>query len=76
MDLKEIRRKKFAEFTDSCRRVGGKPMRVTEDLHFCYLDDFTIELGQHRGSIYGNFLIKKEGKMLGVAFDQRTLTVI
>lgn len=76
MSMEELRKKKFWEFTDSCNTMGGKPRKVTEHLMFCDIDGFSIELALHRDSIYGNFLIRKDGQRLGVSFDQRTLTVI
>jgi len=76
MEMEELRRKHFTDFADSCKRMGGKHRKVTEHLHFCDIDGFTVEFALPFKSIYGNFIIRKNGRRLGVSFDQRTITVI
>jgi len=76
MSMEKLRESKFSEFVDSCERMGGKPRKVTEHLMFCDVNGFRVEFALHRDSIYGNFIITKDGRRLGVSFDQRTLTII
>ena len=76
--MEGLRYKKFRDFKDSCRRLGGK-IEETDIEIACSVGNLTGKFILHmpKGSLYGNFKFEtRDGRKIGVIFDQQTIDII
>ena len=64
------------DFRDSCRKVGGKLEETASELG-CKIESGEFFLHLPKNTLYGNFKFEtRDGKKIGVIFDERTIDII